>query len=100
MLRLGDISKRHSDLLRAVELWEAARPLFKRSSQVKQVERIDERLTSVGENALEEYRENLACLKELNAPSGAVEELEDEVSNVEDTEAELDKTQDLNPVAI
>jgi hypothetical protein len=29
-----------------------------------------------------------------------VEELEDEVSNVEDTEAELDKTQDLNPVAI
>ncbi|KAJ7896649.1 hypothetical protein B0H14DRAFT_450539 [Mycena olivaceomarginata] len=33
MIRLGDISSRHGDLLKAVELWESARPLFERSCQ-------------------------------------------------------------------
>jgi tetratricopeptide (TPR) repeat protein len=32
MLQLGDISMGHSDPLKAVEFWEAARPLFERSS--------------------------------------------------------------------
>ncbi|KAJ7863423.1 hypothetical protein B0H13DRAFT_2565205 [Mycena leptocephala] len=96
ILRLGDISKGHSDLLRAVELWEVARPLFEQSSRAKQVKHIDERLASVGEGVLEQHRENLARLAELNAPSGAVEELEDELSDVED----LDEAHDLNPVEI
>jgi tetratricopeptide (TPR) repeat protein len=47
MLRLGDISKRHGDLLKAVEHWEAARPLFERSSQARKVEKIDERLAGI-----------------------------------------------------
>ncbi|KAF8139151.1 hypothetical protein K438DRAFT_1785943 [Mycena galopus ATCC 62051] len=94
MLHLGDISKGQSDLVRAVELWEAARPLFERSSQAKQIENIDGRLASVG-NVLEQHRKNLAHLGELNAPSGNVEELEDELSDVEDPEVDLDEAQDL-----
>ncbi|KAJ7866154.1 hypothetical protein B0H13DRAFT_1898218 [Mycena leptocephala] len=76
LLRLGDISRDHGDLLKALELWEAARPLFEQSSQGKQIEIIDERLASVGEGVLEQHKKVLACLAELNAPSGAVEELE------------------------
>jgi hypothetical protein len=52
MLRLGDISKRHDNLLRAVELWETARLLFERSSQAKQIEHIDQRLAGVNEDML------------------------------------------------
>jgi tetratricopeptide (TPR) repeat protein len=68
MLQLGDISKGHGDLLKAVELWTAARPLFDRSSQAKQVENIDQRLAGVGEDVLEQHRNNLAHLAELNVP--------------------------------
>jgi tetratricopeptide (TPR) repeat protein len=50
MLRLGDISKGCSDLLKAVEHWETARPLFEKSSQTKQVENIDRRLAGVSED--------------------------------------------------
>jgi tetratricopeptide (TPR) repeat protein len=47
LLRLGDISERHGDLLKAVEHWKAARPLFERSSQARKVEKIDERLAGI-----------------------------------------------------
>ncbi|KAJ7907814.1 hypothetical protein B0H13DRAFT_2499911 [Mycena leptocephala] len=47
MLRLGDFSKRSNDLRKAIQLWEAARPLFERSSQVKQVACIDDRLATL-----------------------------------------------------
>jgi tetratricopeptide (TPR) repeat protein len=76
MLQLGDISKGYGDLLKAVELWTAAKPLFERSSQVKEVEKINERLAVVNNDVLEQHRNNLA-LAELNAPSGIVQELED-----------------------
>jgi hypothetical protein len=62
MLRLGDISKSHGNLLKAVELWETARPLFKQSSQAKQVENIDESLAGVGEDVVEQYQYNLGRL--------------------------------------
>ncbi|KAJ7809687.1 hypothetical protein B0H13DRAFT_1927792 [Mycena leptocephala] len=52
MLRLGDISRRHGNLLKAVELWETARPLFEQSSQAKQIEHIDQRLAGINENML------------------------------------------------
>jgi tetratricopeptide (TPR) repeat protein len=48
MVRLGDISNRCGDLLKAVELWETARPLFERSSQVNEAKCVDERLSHVG----------------------------------------------------
>ena len=84
MLQLGDISNGHGDLLKAVEFWEAARQLFERSSQVKQVQRIDERVANISEDVLKQHRNNLACLSELNALAGHVEELEDDLSDIED----------------
>ncbi|KAJ7045322.1 hypothetical protein C8F04DRAFT_1174285 [Mycena alexandri] len=60
MIRLGNISKKNSDFLRAVELWETAKPLFKRSSQLKQIQDID--------------RRNIAQLTELHAPMSRVGE--------------------------
>ncbi|KAJ7829358.1 hypothetical protein B0H13DRAFT_1916540 [Mycena leptocephala] len=100
MLHLGDISKGRGDLLKALELWETARPLFERSSQAKQVDNIDGRLASVGEDVLEQHRKNLAHLAEINAPSGDVEELEDNLSDIEDPEVDLYTLQNLSPVTI
>jgi hypothetical protein len=85
MLRLGDISKGQGDLPKAVELWTTARPLFERSSQAKQVQNIGQRLADVGEDVWEQHRKNLACLAELTAPLGTVDEIND-LSDVEDME--------------
>ncbi|KAJ7896687.1 hypothetical protein B0H14DRAFT_3605124 [Mycena olivaceomarginata] len=70
MLRLGDISNSHGDLLKAVELWSTLRPLFGHSSQAKEVQGVDKRLACVGSDVLEQHRENIAHLEELNIPSG------------------------------
>jgi hypothetical protein len=67
-----------------VEFWDAARPLFERSSQSKQVQIIHERVAGISKQVLEQHRNNLACLAELNALSGTVEELEDDLSDIED----------------
>ncbi|KAJ7787404.1 hypothetical protein B0H14DRAFT_2629405 [Mycena olivaceomarginata] len=66
MIRLGDNFKRHGDILQAIELWNVARPLFERSSQVEEVKYIDERLACVGSDVLEQHRENQACLTDLH----------------------------------
>ncbi|KAJ7793888.1 hypothetical protein B0H13DRAFT_1935364 [Mycena leptocephala] len=84
MLRFADISMGHSDPLKAVEFWERARPLFERSSQAKQVYGIDERLAGIREDVLEQHRKNLAHLAELNALAGTIEELEENLSDIED----------------
>ncbi|KAJ7620734.1 hypothetical protein DFH06DRAFT_64116 [Mycena polygramma] len=89
MLHLGDIYKGRGDLLKAVELWDTARPLFQRSSQSKQVKKIDERLASIGNDLLEQHRKSLALLAELDVPSGSIEEAEDELSDTEDMPEEL-----------
>jgi tetratricopeptide (TPR) repeat protein len=100
MLRLGDISKGHGDLLKAVELWTIARPLFDQSSQAKQVENIDQRLAGVGEDVLKQHRKSLAHLAELNAPSGTVDEIND-LSDIEDMEGlDLEDETTLDPVAL
>jgi tetratricopeptide (TPR) repeat protein len=75
LLRLGDISKGQGNLLKAVELWETARPLFERSSQTEQVGHVDERLARVSEEVLGQHRTNLTCLAGLNAPSGPLEHM-------------------------
>jgi tetratricopeptide (TPR) repeat protein len=90
MLRLGDIAKDRNDLHKAVEFWDAARPLFEQSSQAKQVELIDERLTSVGKDLLEQHKMNLAHLAEINAPTGMVDEAEGDLSDNEDLQEDLD----------
>ncbi|KAJ7042260.1 hypothetical protein C8F04DRAFT_1229957 [Mycena alexandri] len=83
MIRLGDMSKKHGDFLKALEFWETAKPLFERSSQAKRVHDIDERLSGVGEDVKEQHQRNLARLTELNAPTGTMEEV--------DKDDELDK---------
>jgi tetratricopeptide (TPR) repeat protein len=50
MLRLGDIASQQNNLLRALELWQTARSLFERSSQTKQVENVDQRLSATRGN--------------------------------------------------
>jgi hypothetical protein len=82
MLQLGDISKEHDGPCKAVEFWDAARPLFEKSSQVKGVELIDERLASVGKDLLEQHRMNLAHLVEINAPTRILEGAEDDLSDI------------------
>ncbi|KAJ7770762.1 hypothetical protein B0H16DRAFT_220076 [Mycena metata] len=74
MIQLGDISKKHGNLLKALELWESARPLFEHSSQAKRVQAIDERLVGIGEDVWEQHKGNSARLAELNAPTTKVEE--------------------------
>jgi hypothetical protein len=86
MLRLGDISKGHGDLFKALEHWETARPLFERASQTKKIELVDERLAGVGEVVLKKHRNNLTHLAKLNTPSG-IEVPDNNLSDIEDGEA-------------
>ncbi|KAJ7462867.1 hypothetical protein FB451DRAFT_1494899 [Mycena latifolia] len=72
MLRLGDLAKGQGDMLKAIELWTTARPLFERSSQAKQVTQIEERLAAIKKNMLEEPTDSLMRLGQLNAPITAV----------------------------
>jgi tetratricopeptide (TPR) repeat protein len=97
MLRLGDISKGKGDLLKAVELWTAARPLFERSSQAKQVENIDQRLAGVSEDVWEQHRKNFAHLAELTAPSGTVDKISNlsEIKDMEGLDLEDETALDL-----
>jgi hypothetical protein len=100
MLRLGDIFNGHSNQIKAVELWETARPLFERSSQTKQVELVDRRLAGAREDVLEQHRKNLACLAELHVPSMTVEDM-DAASDVEDIgKPEIDDEKKLVLVAV
>jgi tetratricopeptide (TPR) repeat protein len=100
MCQIGDISKGQGDLLKAVELWTAARPLFEKSSQVKQVENIDQRLAGVSEDVLEQHRKNLACLAEFTAPLGTA----DKINGLSDIEymigLDLEDETTLDPVAL
>ncbi|KAJ7915223.1 hypothetical protein B0H13DRAFT_1872316 [Mycena leptocephala] len=64
MLRLGDIYEGQGNLLNAVKLWTTARPLFQRSSQTKQVEKVDKRLSSVSQDVLEQHTTSVGRLGE------------------------------------
>ncbi|KAJ7500049.1 hypothetical protein FB451DRAFT_49685 [Mycena latifolia] len=46
LLRLGDLSQKREDFQKATELWNAARPLFERSSQTRWIKEVDTRLAS------------------------------------------------------
>ncbi|KAJ7458118.1 hypothetical protein FB451DRAFT_1273733 [Mycena latifolia] len=67
MLRLGDIAEANVDLSKARKLWKTARPLFERSSQVKQVGHIDDRLARV-RNISGDRHEPMVQLSALNVP--------------------------------
>ncbi|KAJ7859840.1 hypothetical protein B0H14DRAFT_623303 [Mycena olivaceomarginata] len=77
MLRLGDISHGCGDPLKAMGFWEAARPLFKCSSQAQQVANIDDRLASMSREIQVQHKKNSAKLVELNVHSDTAEEAEE-----------------------
>jgi tetratricopeptide (TPR) repeat protein len=54
LVRLGAISKLIGDDRKAVKLWDMARPLYKRSSQGKQLAELNSRLAGLGHNELQE----------------------------------------------
>ncbi|KAJ7744898.1 hypothetical protein B0H16DRAFT_1693102 [Mycena metata] len=83
MIRLGDISEKNRDLLNALELWELARPLFERSSQTKQIQAIDQRMSRVDNEVKEQHQKSLARLVELSVPAGKVDAEDEEDSEIE-----------------
>jgi hypothetical protein len=60
--------------MKAVELWKKARPLFERSSQMKDIVRIDSKLAEVDSAVLVEYEEQLQQLSDLHVPVSVPEE--------------------------
>ncbi|KAJ7744902.1 hypothetical protein B0H16DRAFT_985038 [Mycena metata] len=70
MVRLGDLAKKNGDLLKALALWETARPLFERSSQAKRLPGIDERVGGISEEMKAQRRKTLACVMSRVAGAG------------------------------
>ncbi|KAJ7242259.1 hypothetical protein C8J57DRAFT_1477473 [Mycena rebaudengoi] len=73
MVRIADILNNCGEVMKAVELWKAARPLFKRSSQMKDIIKIDARLAEVDSAFVEEYEQQLQRLSELHVPGSEPE---------------------------
>ncbi|KAJ7264239.1 hypothetical protein C8J57DRAFT_1512313 [Mycena rebaudengoi] len=57
MVRIADILNGCGEVMKAVELWKAARPLFKRSSHIKDIIKIDAKLAEVDSAVLEDALE-------------------------------------------
>jgi hypothetical protein len=74
MVRIADILNGRGEVMNAVGLWKDARPLFKRSSQMKDITRIDAKLAEIDPAVLAEYEEQLQRLSELNLPGSLLEE--------------------------
>ncbi|KAJ7252445.1 hypothetical protein C8J57DRAFT_1474117 [Mycena rebaudengoi] len=68
MVRIGDILNNSGEVMKAVELWKAARPLLERSSRMKDILKIDGKLADVDSAVLAEYEEGLQQLLELHVP--------------------------------
>ncbi|KAJ7749395.1 hypothetical protein B0H16DRAFT_1845367 [Mycena metata] len=90
MIQLGDIAKKNGDLLKALELWETARPLFERSSQAKRVQDIDERASDISEEVKEQHQKNLARLAGHNVPAGKVEKVDSDPEEFELEEEQVE----------
>ncbi|KAJ7719676.1 hypothetical protein B0H16DRAFT_1605980 [Mycena metata] len=85
MIRLGDIAKKNRDLLKALALWETAKPLFERSSQAKRVQDIDERVEGISAEVKEQHHKNLAQVGKLNVSEGRVDTGKPQPSNLQAT---------------
>ncbi|KAJ7258325.1 hypothetical protein C8J57DRAFT_1516223 [Mycena rebaudengoi] len=73
MVQIANILNDHGEAMKAVELWKAARPLFERSSQMKDIVMIDAKLAEIDSAILVEYEEQLQQLSELHVPVRAPE---------------------------
>jgi tetratricopeptide (TPR) repeat protein len=67
MLHLGEISEQRGDLEKAISCFKAARPLFERSSQAKDVEHMDSLVRGLEEEI--GHNTKVAYLSALNVPS-------------------------------
>ncbi|KAJ7238162.1 hypothetical protein C8J57DRAFT_1246581 [Mycena rebaudengoi] len=74
MVRIAGILNNRGEVMKAVELCKAARPLFERSSQTKDVIKIDAKLAKADSAVLVEYEQQLQRLSELHVPGSAPEE--------------------------
>jgi tetratricopeptide (TPR) repeat protein len=84
MVRIGNILYNHGEVMKAVELWKTARPLFERSSQMNDITQIDAKLAEVDSAVLAEYEEQLQQLSDLHVPVSALEEAYIEEDEEED----------------
>ncbi|KAJ7264359.1 hypothetical protein C8J57DRAFT_1624963 [Mycena rebaudengoi] len=82
MVRIADILHGHGEVMKSVELQKAARPLFERSSQTKDIAQIDAKLAEADPAVLTEYAQ-LQRLSELHVPGSESEE-----ANVAEDETE------------
>jgi hypothetical protein len=91
MVQMGDIWQHRGAVLRAVGLWKAARPLFARSSQARDVAQIDAKLATAEASILEQHERQLLQLAELNVLAGVltVPDLETCQGPVSEEEEEL-----------
>ncbi|KAF8166901.1 hypothetical protein K438DRAFT_1856609 [Mycena galopus ATCC 62051] len=64
MLHLGDLANKNGRISEAISYWEAARPLFERASQTKDVAQIDSRLATREKG----HHKALVKLETLHAP--------------------------------
>ncbi|KAJ7233076.1 hypothetical protein C8J57DRAFT_1578277 [Mycena rebaudengoi] len=74
MVRIADILNNCGEVIKAIELWKTARPLFERSSQMRDVIKIDTKIAEVDSAILAKYEEQLQHLSELHVPVSALEE--------------------------
>ncbi|KAJ7245078.1 hypothetical protein C8J57DRAFT_1680067 [Mycena rebaudengoi] len=87
MVRIADILNSRGEVMKAVGLWKTARPLFERSSQMKDIIKLDAKLAEVDSAVLVKYEAKLQHLVDLCVPCIAPEEK----YVVEDEEEEEDK---------
>ncbi|KAJ7452859.1 hypothetical protein FB451DRAFT_1565816 [Mycena latifolia] len=70
MTEIGDIMMRRGDSVRAKEMWDAAQPLFVRSSQMKDATAIDERLAKLAQAPADNPARTVASHRETAHPLG------------------------------
>ncbi|KAJ7241125.1 hypothetical protein C8J57DRAFT_1561780 [Mycena rebaudengoi] len=73
MVQIADTLNSCGEVMKAVGLWKAARPLFERSSQMKDIIKLDAKIAEVDSAVLAEY-ENLKHLSDLGVPGSTPEE--------------------------
>jgi tetratricopeptide (TPR) repeat protein len=69
MVRIADIIQGKGEILDSIGLWKTARPLFERSSQIKDIIHIYVKLAAADAATLEELKKQLLRLKELEVPT-------------------------------
>ncbi|KAJ7235486.1 hypothetical protein C8J57DRAFT_1571754 [Mycena rebaudengoi] len=74
MVRIADILNNYGEVMKAVELWKRARPLFGQSSQMKDIFKIDTKLAEADSSVWVECEEQLQHISGLHVPVSAPHE--------------------------